>query len=407
MTIRWLSVVGVGEDGLDGLSAAGRALIDAAEVLIGGNRHLAMIPADGRERLAWPSPLSALVKRIGGLRGSRVCVLATGDPMCFGIGNTLAANFPMTEMFIIPAPSAFALACARLGWPEHMVDQLTLHGRPLTLLEPFLQPDGRLLLMSEDRTTPGKVAAYLSGCGYGDSRVRVFERMGGPAERSFEAVAALWPHPPGADLNTIAVNLVANAETPLRPRISGLSDAVFVNDGQLTRREIRAVTISSLAPTPHAVLWDVGAGCGSIAIEWMRTDRRCRAYAVETNENRRGMIAQNASALGVPGLEIIAGTAPEALDGLVAPDAIFIGGGLTRQGMLEACVAALRPGGRLVANAVTLEGEAVLSDHQFCLGGSLIRIAISRVRPVGSYRGWDALMPVTQWCYMKPWNSGQ
>ena len=404
MSHRWLSVVGIGDDGLEGLGQQARALIDAAEILIGGARHLAMIPDDGRERLVWPSPLRLLVERITELRGRRVCVIATGDPMCFGIGSTLVGHVPPQEMLVVPAPSAFALACARLGWPQHLVDFLTLHGRPVATLEPFLQPGARLVLLSHDAATPARVAAHLADRGFERSRVLVLEQMGGTAERRLEGVAGDWNHPPGADLNTVAVEVVADPTTGIRPRIPGLPDSVFVNDGQLTKREVRAVTLALLAPSPHALLWDVGAGCGSIAIEWLRSDRRCQAVAIEERQERCAMIVENALTLGVPGLEVVAGSAPRALAGLAAPDAVFIGGGAARAGVIEACWNALKPGGRLVANVVTVEGEAALLARQAQLGGTLSRIAIARAGPVGRYQGWRPLMPVTQWCVAKPWD---
>lgn len=403
-TRRWLGIVGIGEDGLDGLSPAGRTMIDDAEILIGGARHLAMIPADGRERLTWPSPIRLLLDRLEEFRGRQVCILATGDPMCFGIGGTVIRRVRRDEMLIIPAPSALALTCARLGWPEHEVELLTLHGRPLALLESHLYPRARLVILSDSAATPAEVAARLSERGYGESRVTVLEHMGGPAERTLTGTAADWPHAPGADLNTIAVDLVAGPDAVLHPRVPGLPDQAFVNDGQLTKREVRAASLAALAPTPHGLLWDVGAGSGSIGIEWMRSDRRCRAIAIESRPERRAMIAENAAALGVPGLDIVAGGAPEALAGLEPPDAVFIGGGASADGVVEACWAALKAGGRLVANVVTLEGEAALLAHRATLGGELIRIAVSRAEPIGPYHGWRPLMPVTQWVVTKPFD---
>jgi len=402
---RWLSVVGIGEDGLEGLAPSIRALVDTADVLIGGERHLAMVPKDKHDRLAWPSPISLLVDRLEEMRGRRVCILATGDPMCFGIGSTLVRSIPREEMLIVPGPSALALTCARLGWPEHEVDLLTLHGRPLALLESHLQPGARLVILSDDAKTPAKVADRLSERGFGDSQMTVLEKMGGPFERCLEALAADWQHPPGDDFNTIAVDLVAGPGTLIRPLVPGLPDDAFVNDGQLTKREVRAATLSALAPSPHALLWDVGAGCGSIAIEWLRIDRRCCAISIEPQDERRAMIAENAAALGVHGLKILAGAAPDALSGLATPDAIFIGGGASADGVIETCWAALKPGGRLVANVVTLEGEAALLAWHSRLGGSLTRIAISRAEPVGPFQGWRPLMPVTQWSVTKPWGA--
>ena len=402
VTSRWLTVVGIGEDGLEGLSPSARSLIDGAEVLIGGARHLAMLPDDGRERLTWPSPLRLLLDQIEAMRGRLVCVLATGDPLCFGIGNTLVKRIPSAEMLILPTASALALAAARMGWPEHESELLTLHGRPIALLESYLRPRARLVILSDGARTPVEVAARLTERGYGESTVTVLERMGGSAERRLEGTASAWPHPPGEDLNTIAVELVAGPDAVIRPTVPGLPDEAFINDGQLTKREVRAVTVSALRPMPRALLWDVGAGCGSVAIEWLRAERLCRAIAIEPRDERRVMIAENAAALGVPGLEIIAGTAPDALADLEAPDAIFIGGGASTEAVIETCWTALKPGGRLVANVVTLEGEAAVLAHRARIGGSLARIAICRAEPVGPFQGWRPLMPVTQWSVTKP-----
>ena len=392
----WLSILGLGEDGLPGLAPAARALFDNAEVLIGGTRHLDMVPDDGRERLTWPSPLGAIVEEIARRRGQRVCVLATGDPMHYGIGVTLAKAVPMDEMVVIPAPSAFSLACARLGWTVSEVEPLTLHGRPLAILHPAIQPGARLLLLSNDAATPDRVAELLCARGYGPSRMAVLEHMGGAKERRLDATAEAWQPGRAADFNTIAVDCIAGPDAALLPRSPGLPDEAFRHDGQMTKREVRAVTLSALQPVPGQLLWDLGAGAGSIAIEWMRSHARCRAVAVERHADRIALIAGNAAALGTPGLEIVEGEAPGALDGLEAPDAAFIGGGLRADGNFETCWDRLKPGGRLVANAVTVEGEQALARWRAELGGELTRIAISRAGAVGSYTGWRPLMPVTQ-----------
>lgn len=398
---KWLAVVGIGEDGLPGLSPAARALVDGARVLVGGARHLAMLPSDGRERLTWTIPLDALIDDIVRRRGAPICVLATGDPMHFGIGVALARRVPAAEMTIIPAPSAFSLACARVAWPLAEVATLTLHGRPLNLLNGYLQPGARLLVLSEDAATPAAVAALLRARGYGGSRLTVLEHMGGPKERIRSFAADHWQANDVADLNTLAIECVADLDAPLLPRVPGLPDSAFHHDGQLTKREVRAVTLAALAPVPGQLLWDVGAGCGSVAIEWMRSHPGCRAIALERDETRRRLIADNAASLGVPKLDIVAGTAPEALRALPSPEAIFIGGGASHPGVLEACWAALKPGGRLVANAVTVEGEASLAAWRARFGGELTRIAIARAEPVGPYSGWRPLMPVTQLAMVK------
>jgi len=397
----WLRIIGIGEDGLDGLSRNARELLDSAEILIGGERHLAMLPEDGRARIAWPSPLKLLVEKIQELRGRPVAVLATGDPMQFGIGATLARAIPVTEMVILPHVSAFSLAAARLGWPLSEVRTLTLHGRPLALLGAALQPGARLLILSDGRETPGQVAAYLAGAGFGKSAITVFEHMGGAKEARLDGTAANWPHPPGADFNTIAVRLSAPERPVALGTTPGLDDSLFESDGQLTKREVRAATLAALRPGPGQLLWDVGAGSGSISIEWLRTDPLARAVAIEPRADRIERIRRNAEALGTPFLKIVEGSAPDALDGLEEPDAIFLGGGITAPGLLETCWNALKRGGRLVANVVTLEGEAELTEARSMLGGELTRIAVSRLEPVGPYHGWRPLMPVTQWICRK------
>ncbi len=402
----WLTVVGIGEDGFDALSPAARSLVDQAEVLVGGERHLAMLPPDDRrQRVAWPSPLSALVETIERLKPSRVCVLATGDPFCFGIGSTLARRLPIDQMVVIPALSARTLVCSRLGWPEHTTRLLTLHGRPMALLEPHLQPAARLILLSEDASTPAAVAARLTERGFGASAMTVFERIGGPAERRLDGRADAWARVAGADLNTIAVVVAAGPRAHPLATVPGLPDEAFSHDGQMTKREVRAISLAALAPHPGDLLWDVGAGCGSIAVEWMRADPLNHAIAIEPKPGRRAMIAVNAERLGTPGLRIVDGHAPEALAGLAPPDAVFVGGGASIPGVIEACWTALRPGGRLVVNTVTLESQAVLLAKHAELGGEMVRLSVERAEPVGPYHGWRPLMPVTQWRLGKPYGS--
>jgi precorrin-6Y C5,15-methyltransferase (decarboxylating) len=398
----WLSIVGLGEDGLAGLTPAARVLFDQAEVLVGGKRVLAMVPEDGRERLSWPSPLSAGVDEIAARRGQRICVLATGDPLHHGIGVALAKQVRIEEMTIVPGPSAYTLACARLGWNRAEVETLSLHGRPLELLHPAVQPGAKLLLLTNGAETPAEVAALLRARDYGPSRIVVFEHMGGPKERRHQGVAEHWDARDVADFNTVAVDCVAGPGAMLLPRSPGLPDAAFRHDGQMTKREVRAVTLAALAPVPGQLLWDVGAGAGSVAIEWLRSDPRCRAIAIERNKDRIAFLAENADALGVPGLEVVAGAAPAALEGLEPPDAVFLGGGVRTPGVFEAAWAALEPGGRLVANAVTLEGAAALARWHGEHGGELLRIAISRTGPVGGATVLRPMMPVTQLRLAKP-----
>ncbi|MDI9638251.1 precorrin-6y C5,15-methyltransferase (decarboxylating) subunit CbiE [Geitlerinema splendidum] len=399
---KWLSIVGIGEDGLEGVSPVGRVLLAQATAIAGGERHLALLPSDDRrEKLLWTSPIADSVQQIVERRGQCVCVLASGDPMCYGIGVTLLRQIPLAEMTIVPAPSAFSLACARLGWSLTDVETLSLCGRDPALLNAVLYPGAKILILSADKTTPGIVAQHLTQQGYGDSQIAVLERMGGTQERITTGTASTWTSPDLADLNTIALTLYATAAPPHSPRAPGLPDTAYHHDGQLTKREVRAMTLSALAPLPGQLLWDVGAGCGAIAIEWMRCDRRCGAIAIEQHPSRLQYIANNAQALGVPHLKIVAGAAPHALKDLLAPDAIFIGGGLTTPDLLETCWRSLRSGGHLVANAVTVESEQMLFHWQGKLGGNLTRIAIQRAEPIGKFLGWKAMAPVTQWVVVK------
>lgn len=398
----WLAVVGLGEDGLDGLAPAARTLVARAETLVGGARHLALAaPGPGVETLTWQAPLSLTLDAIAARRGRRVTVLATGDPMWFGIGVALAKRFAADAMTVIPAPGAFSLACARLGWPLAETVCLTLHGRPLALVNAHLAPGARLLLLAEDGGTAPALASHLTAAGFGASTMTALEHMGGPREARREATAAAWGARCGADLATLAVHLVADAGARVLAPVPGLPDDAFVHDGQITKREVRAATLAALGPLPGHVLWDVGAGAGSVAIEWMRGARGVRAVAIEREPSRARAIAANAATLGVPGLAIVEGAAPEALAGLEPPDAVFVGGGV-RADLLAACWAALKPGGRLVANAVTVESEAAVAAFRAAHDGTLARIAISRAEPLGDGLVWRALAPVTQMRAVKP-----
>lgn len=398
----WLSILGVGENGTEALAPAARALLETAEVLVGGERHLAMVKNGKAERLTWASPLSRTIEAIAERRGKRVIVLATGDPMLYGIGSTLTRRFPREEMTIIPGIGCVALVCARLGWPEAEVEVATLHGRPLELLNFHMLPGAKLVVLSEDGETPGHVAAALTDAGFGESRMTIFEHLGGEKERRIDATASGFAETAVADLNAVAVECRAGEDAIVRPRVPGLPDSAFETDGQLTKREVRAATVSALMPFPGALLWDVGAGSGSIAIEWLRAERTARAIAIERNPARIARIARNAATLGVPRLEVVEGEAPAALAGLTTPDAVFVGGGVSNETILSACHSALRPGGRLVANAVTLEGESALARFHARFGGEMTRLSIARLEPVGPSFGWRSLRTVTQLALTKP-----
>lgn len=395
----WLAVIGLGEDGWTGLSGAARGLIEAAELVVGGARHLALVPSFAGERLAWKSPLADTLPEIERRRGRRVAVLASGDPLCYGVGALLARHFERDEMLVLPSPSAFSLAAARLLWPLEACRCLSLHGRALDKLRLHLAPGARLLVLSEDGTTPAKVARLLHHEGWGESVMSVFEHLGGARERRCDGLAAAWPEERVADLNLLALDCRPGPGAMPLSRRAGLPDDAFRHDGQLTKRAIRAATLAALAPLPGELLWDIGAGSGSIAIEWLRSERFMRAIAIERTAARAAFIAENAALLGVPEIEIVQKPAPAALEGLPAPDAIFIGGGVSDAAIWDAAWAALKPGGRLVANAVTLAGEAELFRRHCAWGGELTRIAVSRAE---DHRFWRASMPVTQFFVSKP-----
>jgi precorrin-6Y C5,15-methyltransferase (decarboxylating) len=398
----WLSVIGIGEDGLAGLAPAACALVETAEVLVGGARHLAMVPGGAAERLLWDRPFAHTVAAIAARRGRRVAVLASGDPLWYGVGVTLARRFSPEDMTILPQRSAFGLAAARLAWPLAECVTLSLHGRPLDGLRLHLAPNRRLLLLSENGGTPRAVADLLCRLGWGPSRMTVLARLGGPYEKIVSAAAAEWGEREAPDLNAIALECHAMPGTRAWPRLPGLPDDAFAHDGQLTKREVRALTLAALAPLPGELLWDIGAGCGSVAIEWLRAGEGRSAIAVERQPERAALIALNAAALGVPELRIVGGAAPAALADLPRPEAVFLGGGVGEPGLLECLWAALPPGGRLVANAVTIEGEARLLAWQRTHGGALTRIAVSRAEPLGAYHAWRPLLPVTQLAAVKP-----
>lgn len=399
---RWLKIVGIGDDGLAGLAPAARTLVDQAEVIVGGHRHLAMLSDHGAEQLAWPKPFDTLRHQLETYRGHNVCVLASGDPMCHGVGSLLAEQIGIDEIEIVPAPSAFSLVCARLGWSLQSTQTVSLHGRPLELLHPFVQPNLRVLVLSDDAGTPGRVAALLCQRGFERSRMTVLSHLGNEIETIVRADAQDWDAGGQvSDLNTVAIECRASPEAERVPRVPGLPDELFEHDGQLTKREIRATTLSALAPAPGELLWDIGAGCGSVGIEWMRSAPTCRAIAVEPETKRTELIARNASALGVPNLDIVAGRATPALSGLARPDAIFVGGGVTAAGLFDHCWQSLEFGGRLVANVVSVEGEQILDQWQRKTGGQLTRIAVSRSEAIGKFRGFKPLMSVTQFAAVK------
>ena len=399
MSAPWLHIVGIGEDGLNGLSPASRAVVEAAEVLVGGDRHHDLSASVTAERVAWPSPFDALIDTLQAAKGRRVVVLATGDPLWYSVGARIGRAIPSEEIVYHPQLSAFQLAAARMGWSLADLETLTVHGRPVETIIAFIQPGVRLLILTTGEETPAEIARFLTERGFGASPMTVLAAMGGDREARFDGIAETW----SADVpafNTLAVECVAAPDAALSPRVPGLADELFQSDGTMTKREVRAATLAKLMPMRGAMLWDIGTGSGSVAIEWMRAARFAAAVGIEPRSDRRAMAAGNAAALGTPRLKLVAGEVPEALEGLAAPDAIFFGGGLS-----EPAVAAawehLPPLGRMVANAVTLESEALLLELRARYGGELVRLSIHRAEPVGPRMGWRPLMPVTQWSLVK------
>jgi len=411
---KWLCVIGIGEDGWDDLSADARDLLYESEIVLGGERHLKMLPKDWEgERIVWSSPIREAVSKIVSWRPEdsasvqKVAIMASGDPLCYGIATKLLRHLPIEEIWIKPALTTFSLMCSRIGWSLPDVETLTIHGRPLEMLHPFVQPGAKLLVLSKGEESPEQAAKLLCARGFGKSIITVLEHLGGRKERQFSGQADSWNHPEGAALNAMAIECIPENNANVLSRNPGLPDEAFLHDGQLTKREIRAVALSKLMPVVDHLLWDVGAGCGSVSIEWMRTNPRCRAVAIEKSKSRLKLIEQNSQELGVPMLQIISGSAPEVLVDLPAPDAVFIGGGLSSGNLLQTCWNALKPGGRLVANAVTLEGEQKLLQWQnenagkSGASGDLTRLSISRAEKIGKFQGWKEMRSVIQLAVIK------
>ncbi|HMF63803.1 MAG TPA: precorrin-6y C5,15-methyltransferase (decarboxylating) subunit CbiE [Edaphobacter sp.] len=400
----WLTIIGIGEDGWEGLSTEARRAVESADLIFGGARHLAHVPMGEATRVAWQSPMASTVREILTThRGQRrVSVLASGDPMLYGVGVTLTRELSPTEFRVIPQVSGFSLACARMGWAAAATTLVSLVNRPMEQLQRYLYPEQRVVIYSEDGATPENVARMLADHGYGSSRLSVFDNLGGSSERRRDGVARSWSTERCGDLNLIALACVADAGIKPLSLVPGLPEEAFETDGQLTKREVRAATLARLAPLPGQRLWDVGAGSGTIGIEWMRAHPSCSCIAFEEREDRVVRILANAKRLGVPALKVVTGTAPATFKGLETPDAIFIGGGLITEHMFEECWDRLVSGGRLVANVVTVESEASLAARHKQYGGELVRILVARAEPVGGVLGWRHLMPITQWTAVKP-----
>jgi precorrin-6B C5,15-methyltransferase / cobalt-precorrin-6B C5,C15-methyltransferase len=395
-----LVVVGIGADGWDGLPAATRAVILSAEVVLGGQRQLALLPAvSGQARQPWPSPLRAgLPDVLEQFAGRRVVALASGDPMTSGIGTTLVDTLGADRVTVIPHVSSAALARSRLGWSAESTAVVSVVGRDAHAVLRELAPAHRVLVFSSDEKTPAALAALLAARGYGPSRFVILGDLGSDHETIVETTAEQFSGE-ASRLNIVALELIGPL---LAGWATGLPDDAFEHDGQLTKRDLRAAALARLLPAPGQLLWDVGAGAGSVGIEWMRSHPTCRTIAVEADAGRAERIGRNARTLGVPALQVIPGTAPDALGQLPTPDAIFIGGGSTRSGVLQRCLDALRGGGRIVVHGVTVQTEALLAAAYGEHGGELTRIHVEHAAPVGSFTGWTPARAVTQWAFTKP-----
>ena len=398
---RWLSIIGIGEDGLDGLGTEARAALERASVVAGGRRHLDLVRALGKREIVWDNPFRDTIPKLLALRGQNIAVLASGDPFWFGAGGSLSDEIPIGEMQVFPAPSTFALCAVRLGWKLERVATLGLHARPLARLRPHMRTSNELIVLVRDADAVRELADLVTRWGFGPSSLTILERLGGPHERVRKVQADAFAFDDVAAPVAVAIDVVSMPGAMILPVVAGLPDEAFSHDGQLTKREIRAMTLSALAPRGNELLWDIGVGSGSISIEWLLAHAQNRAIGIEAREDRLQRAQQNALDLGVPHLDLRLGAAPQILAGLPAPNAIFIGGGVSVPGVIDAALGALKPGGRLVANGVTLETEAVLIQAAAKHGGTLTRIAVERAAPVGRMTAWRASMPIVQWSFVR------
>ncbi|VAW19464.1 Precorrin-6Y C(5,15)-methyltransferase [decarboxylating] [hydrothermal vent metagenome] len=400
---KWLDIIGVDERGIKALGANEQALLRAARNVLGPQRFIDQLASASLEQkhISWQPPFSLMIKQVEALGGTKSVILASGDPNWFGIGASLARHLKADEFTLHPALSAFQLAAARLHWPLQNIATISLHGRAVESLHRYVVPGNRILALTSGSATLFAAAKILVARKYGHSRLSVLENLGAKNERIISFLAKDADQQNIGEFFTLAIDCVADVGAPLLPAIPGLPDDFFNNDGQLTKREVRAISLARLAPFAGALLWDVGAGSGSVAIEWMRAAPGAKAICFEKDLKRCDLIAQNRLDLGVPSLEIVAGTAPASLAGRPSPDAIFIGGNVNSPQLFDACYKALKAGGIIVANAVTLEGEAALIEHHKRLGGELVQIAISRLKNIGSLSAFQPRLPITQFIHVK------
>ncbi len=393
----WITLIGLGEDGLENISSSTKAIIEGAEILVGGARHLGKIPDFGANRITWGNKLIEKVSNLKHYRGKKLVILASGDPMEFGVGATLLKYFSPDEIFVIPSRSSFSLVAAKMCWPLSSVERISLHGRSFDELNYFLYPKARILILSWDGTTPKKLANYLTSIGLGNSQLDVFENLGGKYEQHISGTASNWSEDIVGDLNTIALRCCDSDKANFWSRLPGLPENAFDHDGNITKKEIRSITLSALSPLPGQTLWDIGAGSGAIGIEWLRSEIYSKAVAIEKNTDKCAIIKSNASKLGVPRLQVFQSIAPAGLCEIRdLPDAIFVGGGVSNLANLKSCWSYLSDGGCFVANAVTLEAQRTLMDFKSIVGGDITSISISRSSNLGEFTALRPMMSVLQ-----------
>lgn len=400
----WLHIIGVGETGLKSLNAEAIRVLESSDIIIGGKRHHNLTKGFNAKRIQWPTPFSTMVGKLGEFKTKMVAILVTGDPLWYSAGALLAKEWPHEEIKFYPQLSAFQLACARMGWSIPDVDKLTVHGRPVEQIIPWFSPNNKLVILTADAQSPASIANLLVEKGYGLSKITVLGEMGGPNESLIKGQADTWDQTESnyqiPEFHTLCVECLPSGIGVLLPTPPGLPDSAFISDGNFTKREVRSLTVSSLNPGKNKILWDLGCGSGSIGVEWLLLSFNGKAFGVENKNLRCEMAQKNALKLGTPRFSIICGQSLDITNTLPDPDSVFIGGGLSLE-LVEEVLNRLKPYGCLVANSVTLESEALLSDLQKKFGGDLTKIAISRSKTIGKLTTWHQLLPVTQWRLQK------